>query len=73
MLREMMRALFAAQLGFQHMLVADAFGEAGGGRLNIDAMQHLMEQHAIDAAPHAAQLERRRVPQLCDGENAGTV
>jgi hypothetical protein len=36
-------------------------------------VQHLVEQHAVDAAPHAAQLEWRRVPQLGDGEDAGAV
>ena len=36
-------------------------------------MQHLVEQQAVDAAPHAAQLERRRVPQLGDGADAGAV
>ena len=55
------------------MLMADAFRKAGGGRLDIDAVQHLVEQHAVDAAPHAAQLERRRVPELGDGEDAGAV
>jgi hypothetical protein len=68
-----MRALFAAQLGLQHMLVADTFRKPGGGRLDVDAVQHLMEQHAVDAAPDPAQLERRRVPQLGDGEDAGAV
>jgi hypothetical protein len=46
----MMRALFGAQVGLQHMLMTDALGKAGGGRLNIDAVQHLVKQHAIDAA-----------------------
>jgi hypothetical protein len=37
------------------------------------AVQHLVEEHAVDAAPHAAQLERRCVPELGDGEVAGAV
>jgi hypothetical protein len=61
-LREMMHALFAAQVGLQHMLMANAFRKSGGGRLDIDAVQHLVEQHAVDAAPYAALLKRRRVP-----------
>jgi hypothetical protein len=72
-LRETVRALVGAKFGLQHMLVADAFRIAGGGRLNIDAMQHLVEQEAVDTAPHPAQLERRRVPELGDGEDAGAV
>ena len=32
-----------------------------------------MEEHAVDAAPYAAQLERRRLPELRDGEDAGAV
>jgi hypothetical protein len=44
MLREFVRALFGAQLGRQHMLMADAFRETQGWRLNIDAVQHLVEQ-----------------------------
>ena len=55
------------------MLVADALRKAGGGGLDIDAVQHLMEQEAVDAAPHPAQLERRRVPELGDGDDAGAV
>jgi hypothetical protein len=35
-----------------------------GRRLDVDAVQHLVEQHAVDAAPHAPQLERCRVPEL---------
>ena len=73
MLRKIVRALGGAQLRLEHMLMADAFGKTGRGRLDIDAMQHLMEQKAVDAAPHPAQLERRRVPQLGDGEDAGAV
>ena len=68
-----MRALGGAQIRFQHMLMADAFGIAGGGRLDIGAVQHLMEQHAIDAAPHPPQPVRRRVPELGDSEDAGAV
>jgi hypothetical protein len=34
--------------------MAKAFRIAGGGRLNIDAVQHLVEQHAVDAAPDLA-------------------
>jgi hypothetical protein len=70
---EMVRALFAAHVRFKDVLMADAFGKAGGGRLDIHAMQHLVEQHAVDAAPHPAQLKRRRVPQLSDGQDAGAV
>ena len=68
-----MRAILGAQFGLQHMLVADAFREAGGGGLDVDAVQHLVEQQAVDAAPHPAQLERRRVPQLLDVDDAGAV
>jgi hypothetical protein len=70
-LRKIVRAVLGAQLRLQHMLVADAFGKAGGGRLDVHAVQHLMEEQAVDAAPQPAQLERRRVPELGDGENAG--
>jgi hypothetical protein len=42
-------------------------------RLDIDAMQHLVEQHAVDPAPHAAQLKRRRHPQLGRSEDAGAM
>ena len=72
-LGEIMRALVGAQVRFKDVLMADAFGKAGGGRLDIHAVQHLVEQHAVDAAPHPAQLKRRRVPQLGDGEDAGAV
>ena len=34
--------------------MAKAFRIAGGGRLNIEAVQHLVEQHAVDAAPDLA-------------------
>ena len=67
------RALFGAQVWLQHMLVADAFGVARGRGLDVDAVQHLVEQHAVDAAPYAAQLERRCLPQLRDIDDAGTV
>ena len=50
-----------------------SFRIAGGGGLDVDAVQHLMEQHAVDAAPSAAQLERHGVPELGDGEDAGAV
>ena len=73
MLCEIGRAFFGAQIRLQHMLVADTLGIAGGGGLDIDAMQHLMEQQPVDAAPHPPQLELRRVPQLGDGEDAGAV
>src|SRR5262249_15931030 len=60
--------------------VSPAPAHAGGrcriarrGRLDVDAVQHLMEQQSVDAAPHAAQLVRRRVPQLADIDDAGTV
>jgi hypothetical protein len=36
-------------------------------------VQHLVEEQPVDAAPHAAQLERRRVPELLDGDDAGAV
>src|SRR5271163_4727796 len=62
-----------AQFGFQHMLMADAFREAGGGGLYVDAVQHLVKQHAVDAAPDPAQLERCSVPKLGDGQNPGAV
>jgi hypothetical protein len=65
-LRKIMRALLGAQVRLQHMLVADAFGIARRGRLDVDAVQHLVKQQPVDAAPHAAQLERRSVPQLLD-------
>jgi hypothetical protein len=68
-----MRVLAGAELRLQHMLVADAFRIAGGGRLDVDAVQHLVKEQAVDAAPHTAQLERRRVPELGDGEDAGAV
>jgi len=32
-----------------------------------------MEQNAVDAAPHPAQLEWRRVPELGGGEDAGAI
>lgn len=73
MLREIMRAILGAQFRLQHMLVADAFREAGGGGLDVDAVKDLVEQQPVDAAPHPAQLERRRVPQLLDIDDAGAV
>jgi hypothetical protein len=73
MLRKIMGPLFRSQFRLQHMLRADAFREARRGRLDVDAMQHLVEQHAVDAAPHPPQLQRRRIPQLLDGEDSGTV
>jgi hypothetical protein len=36
-LREVPGAVIRAQFRLQHMLMADAFGEARGGRLDIDA------------------------------------
>jgi hypothetical protein len=39
--------------------------------LDIDAMQHLVEQQPVDAARHPAQSQRRRLPELCDGTDAG--
>src|SRR5271156_3704993 len=45
----------------------------GGWGVDVDAVQHLVEQHAVDAAPYPAQLERRRVPELGDGDEAGAV
>ena len=53
--------------------MAHAFGEAGGGRLDVDAVQHLVEQQAIDAAPDPAQPDRRCLPELGDGEDAGAM
>ena len=73
MLREVVRAFLGAQFWLQHMLVAAAFRKAGGGGLDVDTVQHLVKQHAINAAPHPAQLERRSVPKLGDGEDAGAV
>ena len=73
MLREIMRALFGAQFRLQHMLAADAFRKAGGRGLDVDTVQHLVEQHAVDAAPHPPQLERRCLPQLGDVDDAGAV
>jgi hypothetical protein len=32
-----------------------------------------LKQQAIDAAPHPPQLERRRVPELGNGRNAGPL
>jgi hypothetical protein len=43
-LREIMRAFLGAQFGLQHMLVADAFGKARRGRLDVDAVQHLVKE-----------------------------
>jgi hypothetical protein len=43
------------------------------GGLDVDAVQHLVEQQAVGAAPNPAQLERRRVPEPGDGHNAGAV
>jgi hypothetical protein len=51
-----------AQFRLEHVLMAHAFGEAGGGGLNIDAVQHLVEQQPVDAAPHPAQPHRRGLP-----------
>jgi hypothetical protein len=70
---EIRGTLIGAQFGLEHVLVAHALGEAGGGRLDIDAVQHLVEQQAIDAAPHPAQPHRRGLPELGDGEDAGAV
>jgi hypothetical protein len=72
-LREFMRALVGAQVRLQHMLMADAFGIAGGRRLDIGAVQHLVKQHAVDAAAHPPQPVRRRVPELGDGKDAGAT
>ena len=55
------------------MLIADAFGKAGGARLYVDAVQHLAEQHAVDAAPDPAQPQRGSIPKLGDRENSGAV
>jgi hypothetical protein len=49
------------------MLVADALRIVGGGGLDIDAVQHLVKEHAVDAVPHPAQPVRSRLPQLGDG------
>lgn len=38
-----------------------------------EGWQHLMEQQPLDAAPHPAQPERGRLPELGDGEDAGAV
>jgi hypothetical protein len=42
-LGKIMRALFAAQLRLQHVLMPNAFGIARRRRLNVDAVQHLVE------------------------------
>jgi hypothetical protein len=55
------------------MLTAHALGEAGGGRLDIDAVQHLVEQQPVDAAPHPPQPQRRGLPDLGDGRDAGAA
>jgi hypothetical protein len=73
MLRKIMRALFGAQIRIQHMLMPDAFRKTRRRRLDVDTVQHLMEENAIDAAPHPAQAERRRVPQFRDGEDPGAM
>jgi hypothetical protein len=36
-------------------------------------VQHLVEQHAVDAAPYALQLEGGCLPQLGDIDDAGAV
>jgi hypothetical protein len=36
-------------------------------------VQNLVKEQPVDAAPHTAQPERRRVPELLDGEDAGAV
>jgi len=51
----------------------NAFRKPGGWRLNVDAVQHLMEQQPVDANPHLAQLERRGPPEFSDSENADAV
>src|SRR5712671_2064434 len=60
-------------IGGSNCSAPGAIGEAGGGRLYVDAMQHLMKQQAVDAAPHPAQLEWGGLPKLSDGENSGAV
>jgi hypothetical protein len=52
MLRKIVGTLFGAQVRLQHLLMADAFRKAGGGRLDIDAVQHLVEQQAVKMPPH---------------------
>ena len=73
MLREMPGAVVGAQFRLEHMLMADAFRIGRGGRLDVDAVQHLVEQHAVDAAPYPAQAAGRRLPEILDGEDAGAV
>jgi hypothetical protein len=70
---EIRGALIGAQFRLEHVLMAHAFGEAGGGRLNIDAVQHLMEQESVDAAPDPTQPERGCFPELGNGESAGAI
>jgi hypothetical protein len=57
MLREIVRALFGAKIRLQHMLASwwpIAFRKPRGGGLDVDAVQHLVEEHAVDATlpPH---------------------
>jgi hypothetical protein len=42
-LRKIMRALFGAQVRLQHMLMPDAFRKTRRRRLDVDAVQHLVE------------------------------
>jgi hypothetical protein len=52
---EIRSTLIGAQIRLEHMLMAHAPGEAGGGRLDIDTVQHLVEQQAINPAPDPVQ------------------
>ena len=47
--------------------MADAFGEAGGGRLDVDAVQHLVEQKPL-MPPHT---RRSRNGEAC--QSSATV
>ena len=71
--REIRCPFTGAQFRLEHVLMSHAFREAGGGGLDIDAVQHLVEQQSIDAAPDAAQPHGRRLPELGDGVDAGAV
>ena len=66
-------AVIGAQFGLEHVLMAHALCEPGGGRLKIDAVQHLVKQKAVDAAPDPAQPERPGLPEFGDGEDPGPV
>ena len=67
-------AFAGALVRLRRLLVTDAFRIAGGGGLDVDAMQHLMEEHAVSCRPTPAQAgEWRRVQQLLDRDDTGAV